>query len=638
MKWLKQLLGRKKDSRHENFDGQTHKPKKSKINDTTNRSDVPNDSFPGGRPEGPRHTKPVPIPHRTEPRHGEFSQATQVYKPSYSVTEMVTSVGDYIDNYNKTQRPEDRIEIDIIVLKGLLDIDQNLTEPKAGSQIKFISNPKKRWRNDIHSAKLERACAKAIWHTKDTWIPDASLDTAVQIEMFRSTERDTKVYVSRMQGLTIRKPPLDYQFCQRVNRFGDPKSTPAPPQPSISELSKIVALLQSYVDHNQRHLEDTQAISTQKNRERGKKYDLNPMAYDCDHQHHRSQGIMVPDKAIAIWQNNYRFRNVHFWLEKVDFESCRISLKKGEHRHLIGHVMIVERSKSRESSNTRSRNESRGGNGSHDSAGTGQRPPSKTSTHKSSDYGSDSGTSTRTRRHGKNSSQSPSQRKPPSTQSSFEIPPKQKPLSHSRPPPSISIDPLINEKRRGKSPGKSPSGRSPSRKSPKRSPRTPDEYHVHQNQDIPPLPPLSYSPHRDYQKSPARPGSSGQRVTPKKSHKDLLEPSTSKQQSSHPYSNSNNGNNSKSAAVKAKKSQRDLRNTPTNQPKIQTQSYSQPYSNNRSEITRLPVGNQSSSPVISPLDPTYDKPWKNETPEQKKERHDIMMEELRREDRNDIRR
>ncbi|KAF7871790.1 hypothetical protein EAF04_003897 [Stromatinia cepivora] len=627
MKWLTQIFGKKKDSQHENHISHTHKQKKTNINDTTYRSDVPNDGFPGGRSEDPRYAKRVPLPHRTEDRHENSSQAAQTHKISNSVAEQLAFVGDYIDDYNrKTHRSNDRVEIDIIILKGLLNTDQKLTEPKPGTQIRFISNPKKSWRHDLHSAKLRRACAKTRWHTTDPWIPDATLDKATQEEMFRATEHDKRVYISGMSGITIRKPPPEYRICQRINSLGDPRSKS---QPSSSEFSRIVEDIRSYVDHNKLRLEDKQAKSRQKYREQGRKYDINPMAYDCGNHHHHSQGVMIPDKLIEKWQNNYRFNNVHFWLEKIDYHSCRISLKRGGHRHLIGHVMIAERSKSGESSGTKSRHDSHRANGPHDSAisirhdpGTSQRPPPKASTYKSSEYGSDSGTSTRGRRRGQNSAQLSSQREVSSTQSNYEAPPKKKPSPHPGPTPSIRID--LSNHEQGKSPGKSPS-----RKSPRRSPRTPDKNHVYQNQGVPPLPPTSHSPHRDHQKSPARPGSSSRGVTQKKSHRDLLGPGTIQPQPS-PYQHASRNNSNRTETVKSKKSHHDLFNGSTNPlqapPQAQAQISSQINSNTKNEY--LKPATQNLSPV-SPLDPKYVKPWEYQTAEQKEEIHRKMMQELR---------
>ncbi|KAJ8059269.1 hypothetical protein OCU04_012234 [Sclerotinia nivalis] len=637
MKWLTQIFGKKKDPQHENHISHTHKQKNTKINDTTYRSDVPNDGFPGGRAEDPRYAKRVPLPHKTEDRHGNFSQAAQTHKTSNSVTEQLAFVGDYIDDYNrKTHRSNDRIEIDIIILKGLLDTDQKLTEPKPGTQIRFISNPRKSWRHDLHSAKIRRACAKTRWHTTDPWIPDTTLDKAIQEEMFRATEHDKRVYISGMSGIIIRKPPPEYRICQRINRLGDPRSKS---QPSSSEFSRIVEDIRSYIDHNKLRLEDKQAKSKQRYRQQGKKYDINPMAYDCGNHHHHSQGVMIPDKLIKKWQNNYRFNNVHFWLEKIDYQSCRISVKKGGHRHLIGHVMIVERSKSRESSGTESRHDSHRANGPHDSAvsirhdpGTSQRSPPKASTYKSSDYGSDSGTSTRGRRRGQNSAQPPSQRELSSTQSSYEGPPKKKPSPHSRPTPSIRIDLSNHEERQRRSPGKSPS-----RKSPRRSPRTPDKNHVYQNQGVPPLPPTSHSPHRDHQKSPARPESSGRGMTRKKSHRDLLDPGTIQPQASS-YQHTNGTTSNKTETAKAKKSHHDLFHASTNplqapapaQPQPQAQIYQQINSTTKKEYSNpaTATATQNFSPV-SPLDPKYVKPWEYQTAEQKEEIHRKMMQELR---------
>ncbi|CAD6445790.1 42596087-987f-457c-af12-bedf33127bdc-CDS [Sclerotinia trifoliorum] len=649
MKWLTQIFGKKKkDSKHENHISHTQKQKKTKINDTTYRSDIPNDGFPGGRPEDPRHAKRVPMPHKTEDRHGNFSQATQTHKTSNSVTEQLAFVGDYIDDYNrKTHRSSDRIEIDIIILKGLLDIDQKLTEPKPGTQIKFISNPRKSWRYDLHSAKLRRACAKTKWHTTDPWIPDATLDKAIQEEMFRATEHDKRVYISGMSGIIIRKPPPEYRICQRINRLGDPRSKS---QPSSSELSKIVEEMRTYIEHNKLRLEDKQSKLRQKYREQGKKYDINPLAYDCGNHHHQSQGVMIPDKLIEKWQNNYRFNNVHFWLDKIDYHSCQMSLRKWGHRHLIGHVMIVDRSKSRESSSTKSRHDSHRANGPHDSAisvrhdpGSSQRPPPKANTYKSK-YSSGSGTSIGGRRRGQSSAQLPSQRELSSTQSSREAPPKNKPSPYSRPTPSIRVDPSDHEEWQGKSPGKSPS-----RKSPKRSPRTPDKNHVYQNSGVPPLPPTSHSPHRDNQKSPARPGSSSRGMTQKKSHRDLLDPGTLQPQpSSYTYTHTNITPSSKPETVKTKKSHHDLFHASTNPLYTHSYSYSQapapaqtqpqlqPHPQINTQINRTtqnehlkPATTTQNISPVSPLDPKYRKRWEYQTAEQKEEIHRKMMQELR---------
>ncbi|EDO00165.1 predicted protein [Sclerotinia sclerotiorum 1980 UF-70] len=452
MKWLTQIFGKKKDSKHQNHISYSQKQKKTKINDTTYQSDIPNDGFPGGHPEEPRHAKQVPLPHKTEDWHGNFSQTTQTHKTSKSVTEQVALVGDYIDDYNrKLHTSNGRIEIDIIILEGLLDNDQKLTEPKPGTQIRFISNPRKSWRYKLHTTELRGACAETRWHTTDRWIPDDTLDKAIQEKMFRATEHEKRVYISGMSGIIIRKPPPEYRICQRIDRLGDPRSKS---QPSSSERSRIVEDIRSYIEHNKLRLEDKQAKSRQIYREQGKKYDINPMAYDCGNHHHQSQGVMIPDKLIEKWQNDYGFKNVHFWLDKIDYHSCLMNLREGRHRHIIGHVMIIERSKSRESGSTKTR---------HDSAisirhdpGSCQRPPPKANTYKSSDYGSDSGTSTRGQRRGQNSAQLPSQREPSSAKSNRDAPPKKKPSPHPRPTPSIHINPSNHEERQGKSPAPPP--------------------------------------------------------------------------------------------------------------------------------------------------------------------------------------
>ncbi|APA09129.1 hypothetical protein sscle_04g038990 [Sclerotinia sclerotiorum 1980 UF-70] len=637
MKWLTQIFGKKKDSKHQNHISYSQKQKKTKINDTTYQSDIPNDGFPGGHPEEPRHAKQVPLPHKTEDWHGNFSQTTQTHKTSKSVTEQVALVGDYIDDYNrKLHTSNGRIEIDIIILEGLLDNDQKLTEPKPGTQIRFISNPRKSWRYKLHTTELRGACAETRWHTTDRWIPDDTLDKAIQEKMFRATEHEKRVYISGMSGIIIRKPPPEYRICQRIDRLGDPRSKS---QPSSSERSRIVEDIRSYIEHNKLRLEDKQAKSRQIYREQGKKYDINPMAYDCGNHHHQSQGVMIPDKLIEKWQNDYGFKNVHFWLDKIDYHSCLMNLREGRHRHIIGHVMIIERSKSRESGSTKTR---------HDSAisirhdpGSCQRPPPKANTYKSSDYGSDSGTSTRGQRRGQNSAQLPSQREPSSAKSNRDAPPKKKPSPHPRPTPSIHINPSNHEERQGKSPGKSPN-----RKSSRRSPRTPDKNHIYQNPGIPPLPPTTHSPHRDHQKSPARPGSSSRGMTQKKSHRDLLDPgSIQPQASSYTYTHTNNtpSNQYKPATAKTKKSHHDLFHASTNTlysyPHSQATTApppppppppSQPQINRSTKTPHLKPSTttQNHSPV-SPLDEKYVRRWEYQTAEQKAEIHRKVMQELK---------
>ncbi|TGO43775.1 hypothetical protein BCON_0909g00010 [Botryotinia convoluta] len=619
MGWLNFIFGKKRDSRHENHTSHTQKSSNSNKTDTTYRSAAPNDGFSRDHPQDSQPAKGAQLPHRSQHRNENPDQTRHVYKRSYSVTERIEYIGDYIDDWNYKNRHHDPIKINIIILEGLLDINQNLTEPRSGSQIKFICKPGKLWDDELYPEKLHRACEKLEWHTRDRWRPH-TLNSGVRKRMFEVTDKDRPVYESEMKGLIIRGPPPDYRICQRIDRL---RGWESKHKIYKSELSKIVKDIQSYINSNKEQLEDMRSKS--------------------------GRGMITPRDLIKEWQKDYHF----------EFSNVLLSLKDNR----------AERSKPREHSGTRS-HESHRVNGPHDSAvslsNTGRRAPSKsrpykssnyssdsdtsTSTrprrvnkqhdsavslsgasertpfkshaHKPSDYISDSDTSTRSRRRTQDPSQPLFQRKPP-TKSNRDTLPRAAP--HTR-PPAIKINSSSEDK--GRSPCKSPS-----RKSPGRSPRTPrtpvDRNHVYQNPGHPPLPPSSHSLNPDLQKSPPRPGSGGRGMAQKRSHRDLLHPSTSQAQLySYPHVNSNDNSESR-PEMRPRKSHRDLFDENSNQSQWQQHSNSRPYApTNSNRRNGYPKPPHQDPAAVSPLG-HRDMSWEGLTPEQKDKIHREAMEELR---------
>lgn len=584
MKRLKQFFSRKKNPRHVN------ESETSNISDQKYHRGVQNNGFPGGHARDQQHD----------------NNASRVSKPSSSVARSVRLIGDYIDDYNKTRVPDDRIKIDIIILEGLLDINQHLTEPESGSTIRFIFNPKERWRNNVHSENLQQACVEARWHAEYPWIPDATLKKSVREKMFQATEHDKRVYISGMRGMIIRKPPKDYQICQRVNRLGDPESNP---KPSSSELNKIVEEFQNYLDHNEPHLKKEHARLKQKYQDQGMKYHINPFARDCGHRHHDSQGVIVSDKLIEKWQNDYRFNKIHLWLERIDEQSCRISLRNRAHRHLIGRVMTAKHSETgRPSRDAQVPHRSNRG---HDSAislssdpGANQKPLPK----------SNSGTSNRPRRREQISPPPLSRSKPSRTN---ETPPPKKHPTHSAP-----------------SSGYTGRGEVPRSPPPKRLPRTPDRY---QNPKNPFPPSVSQSPRRSHHNHSTRPGSSGRGIQQRKEQRDLSDSNTSPPQG-YAHLPVNNHNTRNVPKIKPKKSRRVLSNTTStdsqHQPRYQlqnpfyTQSNTYCNSNSRNEYLKH-LNPQSPDVEISPKDENDD--WRGDKKVPIEEMHEALYRELKNE-------
>ncbi|TGO27228.1 hypothetical protein BPAE_0045g00250 [Botrytis paeoniae] len=606
------FFGKIKDSRHEHHNGHTKKSSKSNKPDTAYRSDVTQDS---------QHAKRAQVPHRSENRNENSSQTNHVYKTSYSVKERIKYIGDYIDDWNNKNPPHDHIKIDIIILKGLLDINQNLTEPRSGSQVRFISNPEELW-DKLSSEKLQRACKKLEWHTHDRWHP-YTLDSGVRKRMFEVADNDRPVYRSKMKGLMIRGPPLDYRICQRIDRLGGRESNP---QLYDTKLSEIVEDIESYINNNKQQLDGIRSKS--------------------------KRGVVTPRDLIKIWQKEYHFQ----------FSNVLLSLKKSG----------VERSKSRENSGTGS-HESHRVHGPHDSAvflpNTGRRAPSKSRAHKSSNYGSDSdtstSTSTRPRRVNKqhdsaislsdagerapsksrahtpsdhvSDSETPTTRSRRRTQTTSRPPAQRQlqtqsnhntlenPASHTE-RPLITINSSSGYKR-GRSPGESSH-----RKSPGRSPHTPrtpvNKNRIYQNSAKPPLPPSLHSLDHGRQKSPARPGGRGT-MTQERSHQELLHPSTSQSQSySYPHVNSNDNSESR-PEMRPRKSHRDLFNDNLRS-RPQQQFNSNHYSlTNSNRINGYPGPSHQDSYAVSPVEDLGDMSLKGLTPEQKEEIHRKAMEEYK---------
>ncbi|TGO36411.1 hypothetical protein BHYA_0125g00070 [Botrytis hyacinthi] len=519
-----------KGSRHENHTSHTQKSSKNTKTATSYRSEVPNDGSSRGRPQDPRHAKkaPSPLPHKIEHRNENSDQTRHVKKRSYSVKDRIKCIENDIDKWNKENLPIHRVKIDIIILQGLLDRKQHLSEPRPSSQIRFIYNPEERW-DESNLKQLQIACKEKKWHADFSWSP-YSLKTDVQERMFKVIAEDVPVYKSNKEVMIIRGPPLDYRICQRIDRLRGWESKPDLYNSKLSRILKdIESYIESYINSNEQQLDGTRS---------------------------KSKSDVTPTDLIKKWQKEYRF----------DFSKVLRSLKDNR----------VERSKPREHSGTRIRQESHRVNGPHDSAislPTGQRDPSKSRAYSPS-YGAENYKSTSTRPRGvinqhdsavslsgaRQRAQSKSQahkssddvtdsvksihprrRTPNSSQSLNRHGPQSKPnrdtLAKNVPylRPSITIH--SPSEGRGRSPSKSPN-----RKHPGRSPRTPGtpQTPVNKSSGKPPLPPSLHPSDHGRQKSPAqaRSGDRG-KMTLKKSNPELLHPGTSQSQSySYPYINS----------------------------------------------------------------------------------------------------
>ncbi|KAF5875532.1 uncharacterized protein Bfra_003985 [Botrytis fragariae] len=606
---LKFIIRKIKGSRHKKHTSHTKKSSKSNKTNTSYQREAPNDGSSRGRPQDSQHAKRTLLPHRSEHRNENSSQKNHVHKTSHSVERQITYIGDYIDDWNSKNPPPDGIKIDIIVLGGLLDMNQNLTEPRSGSRVKFISNPEEPW-DELSSEKLQRACKKLEWHTHDRWYP-YTLDSGVRKRMFEVTDNDRAVHKSKMKGLIIRRPPPDYRICQRIDRLGGRESNP---QLYDTKLSGIVEDIESYIKDNKKKLEGIRS---------------------------RSKNTVTPRDLIEKWQKEYHFKfsNVLRWLK--------------DNR--------VELSKPREHNGTRIRHESHRVNGPHDSAvflPTGQRAPSKSRAY-SSNYGSESDTSTSTRprrvnkQHdsvvslsgagerapsksrarkpsdnmsGSDTSTHPRRRTPNTSQPLIQRKPQTKPNRDTLAKDALHSRPLITINSPSEGRGRSPS-KSPNTKPPGRSPRTPqtpvNKNYVHQNPVKPPLPPSLYPSDHGRQKSSARHGSGDRgRMIPKRSHPELSHPSTSQSQSySYPYVNSNE--------MRPRKSHPDLFNNDSNhshqQQHLNLQQHS-PYVNRKDGFPRP----SNEDPYVpSPSEPE-DMLWKDHrTREQIEEIHREEYKRLR---------
>ncbi|KAF7952667.1 hypothetical protein EAE96_005898 [Botrytis aclada] len=619
MRWRDFFRGKKKNTSHENHASHTPKPSKSNNTVTTYGSDVSNDGYSKGRPQDVQNAKRAHPPPKSEYRIKNSSHANQVDKSSYSVKDRIEYIEHYIDHWNNYNPHKDPIKIDIIILEGLLDINQNLTEPRSDSEIKFICTPGKLWDDKLYPQKLHRACEKLEWHTNDQWCPH-TLHSGVRKRLFEAMDKDRWVYKSDMEGLIIRAPPPDYRICQRIDRL---RGWESQHKKYKSELNAIVKDIQIYINSNKKKLEAKRSKS--------------------------GRSIMTPRDLVKEWQKEYHF----------DFSNVLQSLKNDG----------VERSKLCEHSGTRI-HESHRVNGAHDSAdslpNTGRRAPSKSKRHKSSHHGSGSDTSISTstrprqvyqkydsaislsgasKQAPSNSRALPKSRAPkPSgyvSDSDMSIPPRRptqnalqpstqrkpqaksshknlaKTAPHTR--PSITIH--SSSERRERSPSKSPH-RNPPRRSP-RTPRTPVGKHVYQNSGNSLLPPSSHSSNPDLQRSPARPGSGGREMTQKKIHGDVLDPSIIQSQPhSRPHVNDN--------VARPRINNPDLFNNNNNYSRQQQHLNSQlqsPYVIRRNENLRPP------NEVVSPVDQEY-LPPEDLTPEERAEWHRKGAERLRMEDWN----
>ncbi|KAF7881502.1 hypothetical protein EAF00_011871 [Botryotinia globosa] len=599
-----------KGSRHENHTSQTQKSSKSDKTDTSYRSEVPNHGSSRGRPQDPQHSKRVPLsqPYKSEHRNEKSVQPRHANKRSYSVEDRIKCIENDIDKWNKENPTNQRVKIDIIILQGLLDVNQHLSEPRSSSQIRFIYNPEELW-DESHLKQLQIACKGKKWHADFSWSP-STLDPGIRKRMFKATAKDVPVYKSNKEVVIIRRPPQDYRICQRIDRLRHSES-----EPNLynSKLSKILEDIESYI--NAQRLNGTRS---------------------------KSRRDITPRDLIEKWQKKYCF----------DFSKVLRSLKDKR----------VERSEPRGHSGTRIHQKSHKVSGPHDSAvslSTSPRASSKSRAYNSSNHGSESDTSTSTRsrrvfkttdsavslsgtrERAQSKSQAhkpsddvtggvkpihPRRRTPNSSQPLNQHKPQTKPnrdtlaknVSHSR--PSITID--SPSEGRGRSPSKSPN-----RKPPGRSPRTPQtpqtplrSNHVYQDRGKPPLPPSLSSPDHDRQRSPARPQSGNRKMTTReRSHGDFPDPSTSQLQS-QPYLHVN------SHEMRPRNSYPDLVNN--NHDHYQQQLHS-PYVIRKD---RYPRPSNEDPNLPSPVEPT-DMSWKHgRTREQIDEIHRQEYKQLKSED------
>ncbi|TGO13535.1 hypothetical protein BTUL_0068g00440 [Botrytis tulipae] len=528
-----------KGSRHENHTSHAQKSSKIDKTHTSYRSKVPNDGSSRGRPQDPQQSKRAPLSqsHKGEHRNEKSVQPRHVDKRSYSVKDRIKCIENDIYKWNKENPPNQRVKIDIIILQGLLDVNQHLSEPRSSSQIRFIYNPEELW-GESNLKQLQIACKEKKWHADFSWSP-YTLKSGVRKRLFEATAKDVPVYKSNKEVLIIRGPPLDYQICQRIDHL---RRLESETDLYNSELSKILKYIESCI--NEQQLNGTRS---------------------------KSRRDVTPRELIEKWQKEYCF----------DFSKVLRSLKDKR----------VERPEPRGYSGTRIHQKSHKVNGPHDSAvslPTSQRAPSKSRAYNSSNHGSESDTSTSTRsrrvlkpsdsavslsgtreraqsksqahkpsddvtggvksihprRRTSNSSQPLNQHKPQTKPNRDTL---AKNFSHSR--PSITIDSPSEGRGRysSKSPNRKPPGRSPRTPLTPRTPRTPQSpqtslrnNHVYQDRGKPPLPPSLYSSDHGRQKSPARPRSSNRKMTTReRSHGDFPDPSTSQSQSqSHLHVNS----------------------------------------------------------------------------------------------------
>lgn len=612
-----------KGSRHANDTSHTQKSSKNTKPDTSYRSEVPNDGSSRGRPQDLQHAKkaPLSLPQKSEHRNGKSDQTRHVKKRSYSVRDRIECIENDIDKWNRENPPSHRVKIDIIILQGLLDINQHLSEPRPSSKIRFICNPEELW-NETNLKQLQIACKEKKWHANFSWSP-YSLDSDVKKRMFEAIAKDVPVYKSDKDVMIIRRPPPDYRICQRIDRLRDWESEP---DLYNSKLSRIVEDIERYIDRNKKQLDGTRL---------------------------KLKRDVTPRVLIKNWQKEYRF----------DFRKALHSLKENR----------VERSEPRGDSGTRIRQESHRVNGPHDSAvslPTSQRAPSKSRAYNPSNHGSDSDTSTSTRprrmikqhdsavslsgtrEQAPSKSQAhrpsdnvtggvksihPRRRTPNSSQPLNQHEPQIKPnrdtlaknVPHSR--PSITIHSPSEDRRR--SPSKSPNrkpGRSP------RTPRTPkssqspqtslNNNHFYKDTGKTPLPPSLSSSDHGRQKSPARPRSSNRKITNReRSHGDFPDPSTGQLQSqSHLHVNSHE--------LRRRNSHRDLVNN--NYDHYQRQLHSNPQQHSPYVIRkdRYPRPSDEDSNLPSPAK-SIDMSWKDGlTPEQIDEIHKQEYKQLKSED------
>ncbi|KAF7920968.1 hypothetical protein EAE99_007820 [Botrytis elliptica] len=612
MGFLDFVLRKIKGSRHENHTSHTQKSSKSNKTDTSYQSEVTNNGSSRGHPQDPQNARKVHSPRKIEHRNENSGQPHHVHKTPYSIEKQIKYIEKHIYDWNKENPPSRHVKIDIIILQGLLDINQNLTEPRSSSQIRFICNPEKVW-GKLNSELLQIACKERKWHPDFLWSP-YDLDEDVQKRMFKEIAKDDPVYKTNKKVMIIRGPPQDYRICQRIDRL---RGWESKPDLYNSKLSRIVEDIESYINSNKKQLEDT--------RSKSKKFTITPRV------------------LIKKWQKDYHF----------EFSKVLRSLKNNS----------VERSKPSEHSGTKS-HESHKVDGPRDSAislpNTGRRALSKSKGPKPSNHGSESDTSISTRprrvhqQHNSAVSPSGAGERPPSKSRAHKLsddvsdsdpsihprrrkPKPSQPLIPSKPQTKSNRDnlaktaphtrPSITIQSPSKDGGRS-SSKSPHRKLHGRSPRTPrtPQTPLNKSPGKPSLPPSLYQSDHGRQKSPARPRSSDRRImTQERSHRDFLDPITSQSQSqSYPHANSNE--------VRPRNSYPDLFNNNPNYSQQQQNSNSQlllPYVNTKYGYPR-PSNEDTNLP--SPPD-AKDMSWKDgRTREQIEEIHRQEYKKLRSED------